>query len=313
MKTQGIVTRSTGLWYSVLCEDSKHIECRLKGKLRLRGLKSTNPVAVGDHVIVELLENEDYVLSEVLPRNNYMIRKATKLSKISHIIASNIDRAFLIITLSSPRTSSGFIDRFLVTAEAYHIPVSLIFNKIDLITAKEKTLLNQWMSLYRNIGYGCHETSATEHIGIEAIREALMGKTSLFSGHSGVGKSALINAIEPTLILKTGNISSYHQKGTHTTTFAEMVPLSFGGYIIDTPGIKEFGMIDLKQEELSHYFPEMAALVNACGFHNCTHTHEPRCAVKQAVENGKINLLRYQNYCSMLNDEGFNIAEWENK
>jgi len=308
---KGIILRSTGSWYSVLCESGDKIDCRLKGKFRTQGIRSTNPVAVGDYVNVEQSDKHEAVIAEILPRNNYMIRKATRLSKSSHIIAANIDMAFLIVTLSSPRTSLGFIDRFLVTAGAYHIPVTLIFNKIDLLSPDDKKELLRLENLYRNIGYPCYETSATQQQGIEPLQEILKGKVTLFAGHSGVGKSALINAIEPPLALKTGVISDYHQKGMHTTTFAEMLALSFGGYIIDTPGIKEFGMIDLEKEEVSHYFPEMLPLLPHCNFHNCTHIHEPECAVKEAVAKNKISNSRYKNYCSILNDESFYIAEWK--
>ena len=308
---KGVVLRSTGSWYSVLCESGEKVDCRLKGKLRTRGIRSTNPVAVGDYVCVESPDGRGAVIAEILPRDNYMIRKATRLSKSSHIIAANIDMAFLIVTLASPRTSLGFIDRFLVTAGAYHIPATLIFNKMDLLSPDDKKEIQRLETIYRNIGYPCYETSATQQQGIEPLREVLKGKVTLFSGHSGTGKSALINAIEPLLDLKTGAISNYHQKGMHTTTFAEMLALSFGGYIIDTPGIKEFGMIDLEKEEVSHYFPEMMPLIHDCNFHNCTHVHEPECAVKEAVATNKISSSRYRNYCSILNDESFHIADWE--
>ena len=308
---KGIVLRSTGSWYLVLCESGERIDCRLKGKLRICGIRSTNPVAVGDYVSVEKSNRHDAVITEILPRDNYMIRRATRLSKSSHIIAANIDMAFLIVTLASPRTSLGFIDRFLVTAGAYHIPAALIFNKMDLLSQEKQEEIIRLKDLYSNAGYPCYETSATQRQGIEALQEVLKGKVSLFSGHSGVGKSALINAVEPSLELKTRAISDYHQKGMHTTTFAEMFPLSFGGFIIDTPGIKEFGMIDLEKEEVSHYFPEMLALIYDCNFNNCTHIHEPGCAVKKAVAENRISDSRYRNYCSILNDESFHIADWE--
>jgi len=308
---KGVVLRSTGSWYSVLCESGSRVDCRLKGKLRTQGIRSTNPVAVGDYVYVEPSDGRGAVIAEILQRDNYMVRKATRLSKSSHIIAANIDMAFLIVTLAAPRTSLGFIDRFLVTAGAYHIPAALIFNKIDLLSPDDRKELAHLKTLYRNIGYPCYETSATQQQGIEPLWEVLKGKVSLFSGHSGAGKSALINVIEPTLDLRTGVISDYHQKGMHTTTFAEMFSLSFGGYIIDTPGIKEFGMIDLEKEEVSHYFPEMLPLIHDCNFHNCTHVHEPNCAVKEAIATNKINGSRYRNYCSILNDESFYIADWK--
>lgn len=312
-KVKGMVVRSTGSWYGVLLENGAMVDCRLKGIFRAKGIRTTNPIAVGDYVEVVLSKKEDEnLIVGILPRQNYMIRRATRLSKASHIIAANIDSAFLIVTLASPRTSLGFIDRFLVTAEAYHIPSVLIFNKMDLIMDAEKLArLREIENIYSSIGYPCYETSAKTGSGIDAVKKTLINKVSLFSGHSGVGKSALINTVEPQLQLKTGAISEYHQKGMHTTTFAEMFPLSFGGFITDTPGIKEFGMVDLKKEEISHYFPEMAALIHDCAFHNCTHTHEPNCAVKKAVEAGKISESRYANYLSILNDESFRVADWE--
>lgn len=312
-RVKGIIVRSTGSWYNVLTENGATVDCRLKGIFRTKGIRTTNPLAVGDQVEVVLSEKGDEnVIVNILPRHNYMIRKATRLSKASHIIAANIDGAFLVVTLAAPRTSLGFIDRFLVTAEAYHVPVSLIFNKMDLMTEpEERARLEEIKNIYTFVGYPCFETSAATGSGVDEVKNALISKVSLFSGHSGVGKSALINAVEPQLQLKTGVISEYHQKGMHTTTFAEMLPLSAGGFIIDTPGIKEFGMVDLNKEEISHYFPEMAALIHNCAFHNCTHTHEPNCAVKKAVEEGKINENRYRNYLSILNDESFRIANWE--
>lgn len=308
---EGIVVRSTGSWYQVRTDDNEVINCRLKGKFRIQGIKSTNPIAVGDRVKIAISDKEGTTIQEIFPRTNFLIRKATKLSKTLHVIASNMDFCCLVVTLAYPRTSTGFIDRFLMTAEAYNVPVSLIFNKIDLYTKEIKLHLDAMVKLYESLNYKCFQVSALTGDGVEQLRDFIQGKTVLFSGHSGVGKSALINKIDPTLQLRTGEISAFHEKGTHTTTFAEMFPISCGGFIIDTPGIKEFAMVEFKKEEISHYFREMYALIHNCKFHNCTHEHEPNCAVKQAVEEGKINEGRYYNYLSILNDEECFLAEWE--
>ncbi len=298
---EGLVTKSTGSWYLVRLQDGTRISCTLKGNLRIRGIKTTNPVAVGDRVEVDLAGARDVgVIRNILKRNNYIIRKSTKLSKISHIIAANIDQAFLIATLALPHTSTGFIDRFLVTAEAYHIPAGIVFNKTDLYDEELYQRHNELIRLYSGIGYACLGTSAISGEGIDMLSNALRHKTTLFSGHSGVGKSEIINVLEPGLRLKTAEISSYHLKGVHTTTFAELLELSSGGYIIDTPGIREFGLIDFKKEEVAERFPEMRALMHQCQFHNCTHVHEPRCAVKKALEEGKIDAGRYRNYLRIL-------------
>ncbi|HNY08152.1 MAG TPA: ribosome small subunit-dependent GTPase A [Bacteroidales bacterium] len=308
---KGIVTKSTGSWFTVKPETGPRVECKLKGRFRIQGLKATNPVAVGDRVLYEFLETEGIgVIYDILPRNNYIIRRATNLSKVFHIIAANIDRAYLIVTLASPRTSTGFIDRFLVTTEAYHIPATIVFNKIDIYDDQMQKYHDQMAELYTSIGYECIAISALRGDNLGKFIDGLKNRTNLFAGHSGVGKTALINAIDPELDLKTGKISSVHQKGMHTTTFAEMYELPLGGYIIDTPGIKEMGLIDLDKATIAERFPEMRALMHQCHFHNCTHIHEPGCAVKDAVEAGTINAQRYSNYIGILNDEGLEIEDW---
>jgi ribosome biogenesis GTPase len=309
----GTVIRSTGSWYFVRLPDGRIMNCRLKGKFRIKGLRATNPVAVGDHVTIltDPKEPEEGSITEIEQRHNYIIRKSINLSKESHIIASNLDQAFLIVTLAQPRTSTGFIDRFLVTAEAYHIPVSLVFNKTDIYDKELQSFHERISSLYRGIGYHCYEVSALTGFGLEKLKEDMADKVTLFSGHSGVGKSALINKIQPELELRTGIISEAHQKGKHTTTFAEMFPLTFGGYIIDTPGIKEFGLVDFEKTEVAERFPEMRELMHLCQFNNCTHVHEPRCAVIQAVKEGRISQSRYHNYISIINDDYFDETDWK--
>ncbi|MCX6235271.1 MAG: ribosome small subunit-dependent GTPase A [Bacteroidetes bacterium] len=301
---KGIVIKSTGSWYAIRQEDGTRINCRLKGQFRIRDIKTTNPISVGDRVEYEYSPGESIgMISGIYERQNYIIRKSKKLSKVSHIIASNIDQAFLIATLAMPRTSTGFIDRFLVTAEAYHIPASIVFNKIDLYDDKLWTIHNYLKHIYSSVGYGVYEVSALHGDGIIPLVTSMKDRSSLFAGHSGVGKTALINAIEPALDLKTREISSYHHKGMHTTTFAEMYELSAGGFIIDTPGIKEFGLIDFRKVEVAERFPEMRALMHGCQFHNCTHVHEPKCAVIKALKEGTIDPARYKSYLSILNDE----------
>jgi ribosome biogenesis GTPase len=295
-----------------MLESGKICIARLRGKFRIKGIKTTNPVVVGDWVNLSTETNDSFFsIVSIEPRKNYIIRKSIRLSKISHIIASNIDKAFLVVTISSPRTSSGFIDRFLTAAEAYRIPVEIIFNKIDLYDEKEMELLKKFEELYSSIGYPCFRISVTKKIGLETIRDRMTNYKSLISGHSGVGKSTLLNTIEPDLNLKVGEISDAHLKGKHTTTFAQMHPLSFGGFIIDSPGIKEFGLINYNKNEIGHYFVEIRELMNQCRFNNCTHKHEPGCAVKDAVENGKISEIRYRNYLSILNDDNMDIQAWE--
>lgn len=268
----------------------------------MEGLRSTNPIAVGDHVEF-ILQGDDGIITGILSRKNYIIRKSTNLSHKTQIIAANIDQALLIATLHEPRTSTGFIDRFLVTAEAYSIPAQIIFNKTDIYDVAEMKLLDELIAIYEPLGYPCHKVSAQEKTNLEVIKQLLRDKVSLVSGHSGVGKSTLINAIEPGLQLKTGEISQVHLKGKHTTTFAEMFKLSDNGFIIDTPGIKEFGLVDFEPWELCHYFPEMRQLFNQCKFDNCTHMHEPGCEVKKNLEAGNISISRYSNYLNMLTGE----------
>jgi ribosome biogenesis GTPase len=303
---KGIVLKSTGSWYTVLLENGERMECRLKGQFRIRGLnlKNTNPIAVGDNVEIEMDTVENLGMIAVLAdRKNYIIRRSTNLSKQTHIIAANIDHAYVMATLIQPRTSTGFIDRFLVTAEAYGIPASVIFNKRDLLDEEYIEYVEALMALYENLGYTCSFISSTNEADVDKLRDAMEGKTNLIAGHSGVGKSTLINALEPKLDLKTGEISSAHNKGKHTTTFAEMHQLKNGGFIIDTPGIKEFGIVDLEKQELSHYFPEMRDLLGKCKYNGCVHYHEPGCAVKDGVEHGKIALTRYECYLQILNGE----------
>ena len=298
---QGTVARATGIYYTVFTEDKKVVECTLKGKFRIHGLKTTNPIAVGDNVVIQLNENSGVIL-EISERKNYIIRKATKLSKETQMIAANLDQAVLIVSLQQPRTSTGFIDRFLVTAEAYHIPAVIIFNKIDLYDIESLENLEFYIDTYRKAGYKCLATSVPEKKNIRDFSEILNNKVSLLSGHSGVGKSALINVVEPRLNLKEGIISDYHKKGKHTTTFSEMFRLESGGFIIDTPGIKEFGLVEFETTELGQRFPEFRQLMHHCRFNNCLHSGEPGCAVLQAVDTGEISDFRYQNYFNMLND-----------
>lgn len=303
---EGVVIKSTGSWYHVQTQDKNIYNCKIRGKFKTQGIQSTNPIAVGDSVsFSEPKENDFGVINQIHQRRNYLIRKATKLSSRSHIIASNIDYAIIVISLAFPRTSSGFIDRFLLTAEAYHIPSILVFNKIDLNDAELDAHMNEWIEIYQKIGYPCFAVSAKTGEGIESLKAIIKNKTNLFSGHSGVGKSALINAIQPGLRLKTSDVSLSTEKGTHTTTFAEMHPLSFGGYIIDTPGIKGFGLIDFEPEEVPKYFMEFGKFASGCKFTNCTHTHEPSCCVRSAIKNGEIAQSRYNNYLAIINDDYF--------
>jgi ribosome biogenesis GTPase / thiamine phosphate phosphatase len=307
---KGLVTKSTGSWYTVRDEQGNYHECRIAGKIRLDDRKTTNPVVVGDHVEFSI-EDDAAVINKIDERRNYIIRKSINLSKQTQIIAANLDQAFLIATLVLPRTSTGFIDRFLVTAEAYQIPAVLVFNKSDLLDEELTKIQDELMGVYRNIGYKCIPVSATEKTGLEELREMMKYKTSLISGHSGVGKSTLINSIQPGLELKTGEISEAHFKGKHTTTFSELFELDFGGYIIDTPGIKELGLVEMKKEEVGHYFPEIRNRMNECRFNNCLHVNEPKCAVRAAVETGEIDAERYHNYLSILNGEEMDWKEWE--
>lgn len=299
----GRIIRSTGSWYIVRVDDGKIYQCRLKGKFRIKGIRTTNPIAVGDKVgFIYYKEEGTGVIKKIYDRHNYVIRKATKLSKAAHIIASNLDQAVIITSLVQPRTSTGFIDRFLVTTEAYHIPSVIVFNKYDLYDEAHKELLQNYIKVYTSAGYRCLITSAKEKYNVVELENILKGKISLLSGHSGVGKSALINAIDPKLNLKEGEISVMHQKGKHTTTFAEMFFLDFGGTIIDTPGIKEFGLVGFDSSELGQRFPEIREKMPHCRFNNCIHVKEPGCAVIEAVKKGEIARFRYTNYLNMLKD-----------
>lgn len=305
----GLVIKNTGSHYIVLTEDGVERSCLAKGNLRLRGFRSTNPIVVGDHVVVDSLpgqsEEDTLYIKDILPRKNYIIRRAANLSKESHILAANIDASFLVCTIAAPETSTTFIDRFLATAEAYRIPTELIFNKVDLYTPEALEYMEELIDLYEKIGYPCHRVSAETGEGVEALIAHLRGKITLFSGHSGVGKSTLINRLIPGVELRTGSISHAHFKGMHTTTFSQMIPLpdASGGYLIDTPGIKGFGMLEMEESEVSHYFPELFEVGASCRFGNCTHTHEPGCAVRAAVEDGAIAASRYISYLGILEDK----------
>lgn len=303
---KGIVIKSTGSWYTVKSEDNELVNCKIKGNFRLKGIKSTNPVAVGDQVefLVSKEENE-YIglINNIIARKNYIIRKSTNLSKQSHIIASNIDQAFLVVTINFPITTTTFIDRFLASAEAYRIPCTLVFNKIDRYSEEQITLMESLISIYSEIGYRCHKMSAKKNIGVDELKDMMKNKSNVFSGHSGVGKSTIINTIQPGLNLKTREISDSHFSGVHTTTYSEMFELDFGGYIIDTPGIKGFGMLEMQKIEISHYFPEMFQLLDDCQYYNCSHSHEPGCAVKIAVSEGRIAESRYISYLGLLNED----------
>lgn len=302
----GVIVKSTGSWYWVRTDSHSQIQCRIRGKFRTKGIKSTNPITVGDHVDFEMeLNSNTGIITNIHERKNYIVRKSVNLSKQTHIIAANIDIAFLLITLDNPPTFPSFIDRFLATAEAYDIEAILLFNKMDLIDANLEKKKNELLNIYRDIGYKCLEISATKNINIDKVKELMLGKISMFSGHSGVGKSTLINAIDDKLQLKTATISAQHKQGQHTTTFAEMfaLPTDPESYIIDTPGIKGFGVVDFQSNEISDYFPEFFALKQRCKFNNCLHVNEPKCAIKAALENGDISKSRYKSYLQILEGE----------
>lgn len=298
-KFTATVVRATGSWYDVL-HDGEMVRCRIRGRLRLKGVRSTNPVVVGDEVACEADEGGDYVIADILPRRNYVIRRASNLSKESHIIAANVDQALLMASLRSPETPTEFVDRFLVTCEAYKVPVTILLSKLDLQDAEA---VAEFRAVYEGAGYRVLEVSVREGRGVEEVRELLAGRTTLVSGNSGVGKSTLIQAIDPSLDIRTGEISESHHKGRHTTTFSTMYPLAGGGAVIDTPGIKGFGLIDIDEAELWHYFPEMMRVAPACRFYNCTHTHEPGCAVTEAVKAGEIAWPRYESYLKIRDED----------
>jgi ribosome biogenesis GTPase len=307
---QGLVLKSTGKIYNIILENGEIIKATIRGKLRIEGLKTTNPIAAGDRV--ELTASSDtnsqdspvsYSIQSILPRKNYIVRKSTNLSKQMQIIAANVDHAYLLVTLKSPVTQIGFIDRFLVSAESFRIPTTLLFNKIDLFGAEEERLFTELSAIYTSLGYTCHRICAENESQISFLRKELKEKQVMISGNSGVGKTTLVNSLDPTLTLRTGEISKVHEQGKHTTTFAEMHSLASGGYIIDTPGIRAFGVIDLEKEHMAHYFPEMRNLIGACRFHNCLHLNEPNCAVKDAVENDKISFSRYQSYLDLMYED----------
>jgi ribosome biogenesis GTPase len=307
---QGLVLKSTGKIYNIILENGEIIKATIRGKLRIEGLKTTNPIAAGDRV--ELIASSDtnsqdspvsYSIQSILPRKNYIVRKSTNLSKQMQIIAANVDHAYLLVTLKSPVTQIGFIDRFLVSAEAFRIPTTLLFNKIDLFGAEEERLFTELSAIYTSLGYTCHRICAENEAQISFLRKELKEKQVMISGNSGVGKTTLVNSLDPTLTLRTGEISKVHEQGKHTTTFAEMHSLASGGYIIDTPGIRAFGVIDLEKEHMAHYFPEMRNLIGACRFHNCLHLNEPNCAVKAAVEKDEMSFSRYQSYLDLMYED----------
>ena len=303
---RGLVYKSTGSWYSVKTLDNKQFDCRIKGKFRLDGIKSTNPIAVGDYVDFEVEKNSDVetgVIHNICERKNYVLRKSVNLSKQTHILASNIDVVFLIITISSPITSTNFIDRFLLTSNAYSIKTVLLFNKIDLLNKTELIILNKLTKIYSDIGYDCHEISAKNQVNLDKVQSIMKDNVSMFGGHSGVGKSTLINSLQPNLNLRTKNISIQHSQGQHTTTNAELYDLDFGAKIIDTPGIRGFGIVDFEKSDIKNYFPEFYKLINQCKFNDCMHVNEPKCIIKKFVEEGQIALSRYENYLQILEDD----------
>lgn len=298
----GLVIKSTGSWYFIREDSGNVLNARIRGKFRLENIKHTNPIAVGDIVDYEIDKDGIAVIHHIHERKNYIIRKAVNLSKKTHIIASNIDRAFLVVTVGNPKTSYGFIDRFLVTADAYHIPSTLIFNKMDSYDEEQLKVVEEYKSVYQPIGYETKEVSALTGFNLDSLKSELKGIISMFSGHSGVGKSTLLNTLNPELELKTSHVSDFNQKGQHTTTFAEMYEWPFGGFCIDTPGIKEFGLVDMEPEEIQDYFPEIFELKSECKFDNCLHLNEPKCAVREAVDNHNIAESRFESYLGFLEE-----------
>ncbi|MCH2224881.1 MAG: ribosome small subunit-dependent GTPase A [Crocinitomicaceae bacterium] len=305
MSVKGKVLKSTGKWYIVEHEDGSIVNCRIRGRLRLEGLRTTNPISVGDVVLMSDEEDDEgnRVIEDFLPRNNYIVRKSTNLSKQKQMLAVNIDRAYLLITIHSPETHLAFIDRFLVSAEAFRIPTTLLFNKIDLYNEDELEYIDALCYMYEQIGYPCVKISARDKESLSFLREEINGNQVMISGHSGVGKSTLVNALDESLAIKTGSISDAHQQGKHTTTFAEMHKLASGGYIVDTPGIRAFGIVDLEKDVMSHYFPEMRALMHECKFNNCKHINEPKCAIKKALGEGKLDESRYSTYVQLMEED----------
>jgi ribosome biogenesis GTPase len=301
MNREGIVIQATGSWYTVQSEELT-LRCRIRGKLRLKGVRSTNPVVVGDVVMVECDATGEWTIYDIVPRRNYIIRRASNLSKESHIIAANIDQAFIVVTLVQPQTALEFVDRFLITCEAYKVPATILLAKIDLLQSNPEAIA-AFHEIYESASYRVVDISATEGIGVDIVEQMLEGKVTLISGNSGVGKSTLISTIYPDLDIRTGEISDSFHKGKHTTTFSTMYPVANGGYIIDTPGIKGFGLIEIDDKELWHYFPEMISTAGSCRFYNCTHTHEPGCAVVEAVKDGQIAYSRYESYLKILDDD----------
>lgn len=301
---QGTVIKSTGSRYRVLCNEGNIFECTIKGTFRVKGLRTTNPVAVGDNVIFKPDESKGSgIITEIFQRKNYILRKSSKLSKESQIIAANIDQVFLMITIIFPTTPVEFIDRFLITAEAYRIPARIIINKTDLYGSEENKRMEHLIAMYEKIGYECFKLSISGNTGIDVIKEKMKNKINLLAGNSGVGKSTLLNSFDPSLNLKTEEISEYHKQGKHITTYPEMHRMPFGGYVIDTPGIRGFGMVDMERNEIYHFFPEIFLISKNCRYYNCLHLDEPGCAVREAVEKGIVDPLRYRSYVSILEDE----------
>jgi ribosome biogenesis GTPase len=305
MLNKGLVMRSTGSWYEVRAESGKVYRARLKGKFKLNGPKTSNPITVGDKVLFSMEDeaNQTVVIEEISPRQNYIIRKSVHKTSHGQLLAANVDQAIFIFTYKFPKTSLGFLDRFLVTAEAFRIPVTIVFNKMDLLNEEEKDQVFEWAGLYQELGYGVLFTSIPLNQGISEFKEMFEGKVSLMAGHSGVGKSSLLNIVAPTLHIKTKEISDFAQKGVHTTTYSTMWELGPDTYLIDSPGINEFGVMEIEKEELAHYFPEMRALLGQCKFNNCLHLHEPHCVVQQAVKDGEIASSRYLSYFSIFEND----------
>ncbi|UTW63375.1 ribosome small subunit-dependent GTPase A [bacterium SCSIO 12741] len=300
---KGRVYKSTGSWLEVKLENGESLPCKVKGKFRLKGIRSTNPIAVGDWVEIERVDDGTGVVKKLIPRNNYLIRKSVNLSHRAQILASNIDQVILLVTLKQPETTLGFIDRILCSAEAFHITPVLLFNKIDLLEEEEMGRLAEWMELYEQVGYRCEAISVEKGVNLDVVKELMTDKTSTISGHSGAGKSSLINALDPNLDLKVKAISTYHKQGVHTTTFAEMFDLDFGAQIIDTPGIRGFGVLDIDRSELSHYFLEMRELLSDCKFNNCQHINEPGCGIKKGLVEGRVAESRYFNYLDIYEED----------